>query len=175
MNNMIYVHTGEVKGGQADAVLQSTPIGSCVVIMAWSAIRRFGTMAHVMLPGCASEAAPTPTRYAINAIETLSDNMASYAPLTETGVCLLGAANVLKKADDTICQNNIHSITEYLKRKGIPVHAAILGGDQRKMACLYVREGRMTYTQGESSEKTLWQYMDKQKRNGIKKRESTYG
>jgi chemotaxis receptor (MCP) glutamine deamidase CheD len=175
MNHMIHVNTGEVKGGHDHAVLQSTPIGSCVVIMAWSTFRKFGIMAHVMLPGCAPEAAPIPTRYSINAIEAIADNMAPYAHLTDTGVCLIGAANVLKKADDTICNSNIHSITNHLKYKGIPVHAALLGGNQRRMACLYVHEGRMTYTEGESREKTLWQYIEKQRRNGTLKRDSTYG
>lgn len=116
-----------------------------------------------------------PTRYSIDAIETVAHNMAPYAALTDTGVCLIGAGNVLKKADDTICDSNIHSITDYLKRKGIPVRRALLGGDDRRMACLYVREGRMTYTQGESQEKTLWQYIDKQGHRGTFKRESTNG
>ena len=106
MNDIIHVNTGEVKTGQANALLKSTPIGSCVVIMAWSASHRFGIMAHVMLPGCAPESAPIPTRYSINAIETLTDMMAPYAALTDIGVCLIGAANVLNKADDTICSSN---------------------------------------------------------------------
>ena len=175
MDDIIHVNTGEVKVGRANAVLQSTPIGSCVVIMAWSVYRRVGIMAHIMLPGCAPKAASMPTRYSVNAIEELAENMAPYASLTDIGVCLIGAANVLKKANDTICHSNIHSITDYLKHKDMPVHAAVLGGDQRRMACLYVHEGRMTYTQGGSREKTLWQCTEKQKRNETLKRESTDG
>jgi chemotaxis protein CheD len=175
MDDIIHVNTGEVKVGRANAVLQSTPIGSCVVIMAWNAHSRVGIMAHIMLPGCAPRAAAVPTRYSVDAIEKLAENMAPYASLTDIGVCLIGAANVLKKSDDTICHSNIHSITDYLKHEDIPVHAAVLGGDQRRMACLHVHEGRMTYTQGESREKTLWQYIDKQRRNGNLKGESTHG
>jgi len=73
---------------------------------------------------------------------------------------------VLNKADDTICTRSILSITDYLKQAGIPVHAAMLGGNQRRMACLYVHDGRLTYTQGESQEKTLWQYIEKQRCKG---------
>jgi len=166
MNDIIHVHTGEVKVGHANEVLRSTPIGSCVAIMALSAHRRVGIMAHIMLPGRAPKAASMPTKYAINAIDQLAENMAPHAPLNETGVCLVGAGNVLNKSDDTICHRNIRSITDYLKHMGIPVHAAMLGGNQRRMACVYVQEGRVTYTQGESQEKTLWQYDDKQRCKG---------
>ena len=166
MKNVIHVHTGEVKVGLTNEILQSTPIGSCIVIMTWSARQKVGMMAHSMLPGRAPKAASVPTKYSVNAIEALAENMAPYAPLSTTGVCLIGAANVLKKADDTICNRNIHSITEYLKQAGIPVHAALLGGNQRRMACLYVHEGRMAYTQGDSQKKTLWQYIEKQRCKG---------
>jgi chemotaxis protein CheD len=175
MHDMIHVNTGEVKVGRANAVLQSTPIGSCVVIMAWNVHRRVGIMAHIMLPGCAPQAASVPTRYSVNAIEKLTEDMAPYASLTDIGVCLIGAANVLKKADDTICHSNIRSVTDHLKHKGIPVHAAQLGGNERRMACLYVNEGRMTFTQGESQERVIWQYIDKQGHSGALKEESTNG
>ncbi len=175
MNNIIHVHTGEVKVGHANAALRSTPIGSCVVVMAWEANRRLGIMAHIMLPGCAPKTAPVSTRYAVDAIDTLANSMSAHASLADTGVCLVGAANVLKKDDDTICCNNIHSITEYLKHKNIPVHGARLGGNQRRMACLYVDEGRMTYTQGESREQTLWRCTEKTTRNETLQGESTYG
>lgn len=157
MNGIIHIHTGEVKIGRGSEVLQSTPIGSCVVIMAWSAGTGTGGMAHIMLPGCAPKAVPMPTKYATNAVKTLTALLTPCVPLSETGVCLVGAANVLNKADDTICQSNIRSITEYLERANIPVNAAVLGGNRRRMACLYVLNGRMTYTEGESEEKTLWQ------------------
>ncbi len=152
--------------GGASTVLKSTPIGSCVVLMAWSASSRFGIMAHVMLPGCAPEFAPIPARYSINAIETLADMMAPHEALADTGVCLIGAANVLKKADDTICHSNIHSITRRLRQKAIPVHATLLGGHERRMACLYAREGRVTYTQGEAQEETLWQCVNRPGKSG---------
>ena len=157
MSSIVHIHTGEVKVGCHDEILQSTPIGSCVVIMAWSAEARMGGMAHIMLPGRAPKTTSVPTKYTANAVEALAESLAPHASLRDIGVCLVGAANVLNKTDDTICQNNQHSVAECLRKADIPVHATVLGGNRRRMACLYVPDGRMTYTEGGSEERTLWQ------------------
>ena len=74
----------------------------------------------------------------------------------ELEVCLVGAGNVLKKQDDTICKGNIESTTELLKKKHIPVRAAALGGTERKGVSLDVESGSIYYTEGDSREKLLW-------------------
>jgi chemotaxis receptor (MCP) glutamine deamidase CheD len=158
MEEIIYVHTGEVKLGRSNDVLYSTPIGSCVVITAWAARVSVGAMAHVMLPGEAPSSTPQPYKYAKNAIDRLVELMIPFVPLTETGVCLLGAANVLKKKDDTICDSNRQSIRAYLDKREIPVHAAVLGGYLRRSTCLCVSSGALVYTQAGGAERLLWQF-----------------
>ncbi|NQV33421.1 MAG: hypothetical protein HQ515_12080, partial [Phycisphaeraceae bacterium] len=95
MHDIIHVHTGEVKVGHCHEILQSTPIGSCIVVMAFDAPRQVGIMAHSMLPGRAPKAASMPTKYSVNAIEAIAENMAPHARLNDTGVCLMGRGNVL--------------------------------------------------------------------------------
>ena len=68
MRDIQYISTGDVMVAQGDVVLQSTPIGSCIVIMAWHP-ERVGGMAHVMLPGAAPKMELCPTKYTINAVD----------------------------------------------------------------------------------------------------------
>ena len=42
-------------------------------------------------------------------------------------VCLVGGGNVLRKGNDTICEDNIRSTTHLLEERSIPVRAAVLG------------------------------------------------
>jgi chemotaxis receptor (MCP) glutamine deamidase CheD len=73
----------------------------------------------------------------------------------------VGAGNVLKKQDDTICKNNIDSITRLLKEKHIPVRASVLGGTERKGISLDIKNGSVYYTEGDREEKMLWKSAEK--------------
>ena len=158
MEKIVNVSTGEVKVGRKREILKSTAIGSCVVIAAYDSERNIGIMAHVMLPGRAPKSAyGESTRYAADALdEMIRIITAQGANLCDLGVCLVGAGNVLKKQDDTVCKNNIESITQLLKEKNIPVRAAVLGGTERKSISLDIESGSVYYTEGDRKEKVLW-------------------
>jgi chemotaxis protein CheD len=158
MEQIINVSTGQVKVGRKQEILKSTAIGSCIVIGAYDPETIFGVMAHVMLPGRAPENLYSEsTKYAANSIDQMIRIItAQGANLCDLGVCLVGAGNVLKKQDDTICKNNIDSITQLLKEKNIPVRAAVLGGTERKSISLDVESGITCYTEGDRGEKVLW-------------------
>ena len=156
MRDIQYISTGEVKVGQGDIVLQSTPIGSCIVIMAWHRESRLGGMAHIMLPGSAPKTEPLPTKYALNAIEKLCDLMDVHQSLISIGVYVVGGANVLKKPNDTICLANIQSVMSLLSKLEIPIRRSVLGGFERRTASLDTQNGLMQCTQGNSSCKILW-------------------
>ncbi len=159
MEKIVNVSTGQVKVGRKGEILKSTAIGSCVVIAAYDSKKNLGVMAHVMLPGRAPKSAYSEsTKYAADALdEMISRINRRGANLCDLGVCLVGAGNVLKKSDDTVCNNNIESITQLLKEKNIPVRAAVLGGTERKSISLDVGSGSIYYTEGDREEKTLWQ------------------
>ena len=158
MEKIVNVSTGEVKVGRKGEILKSTAIGSCVVIAAFDSEKNLGVMAHVMLPGRAPKSTyGESTRYAADAIEQMISKITvEGANLCDLGVCLVGAGNVLKKQDDTICKNNIESITQLLKEKNIPVKASVLGGTERKSISMDIESGSVYFTEGGREEKMLW-------------------
>jgi len=158
IKRIIDVLTGEVKAGGKDTILKSNAIASCVVIAAYDPIKEIGALAHAMVPGSAPEGrAFQRTRYAANAIEEMIDIMKHMGVNQESiEVCLVGGGNVLKRKDDTICQDNITSIVELLNEKCIKIRAKAVGGTERRSISLDIEKGSVYYTQADSKEMLLW-------------------
>ena len=158
MKEVIDIGTGAVEVAGAGAILRSNAIGSCIVIAAYDSSKKVGAIAHSMLPGRApKDAGGKRTRYAADAIDEMINKMTrTGANQCDLEVCLVGAGNVLKKQDDTICKDNIESTTELLGKKHIPIRAAALGGTERKGISLDVGSGSIFYTEGDGKEKLLW-------------------
>jgi len=158
MKEVIDISTGAVEVAGAGAILRSNAIGSCIVIVAYDSSKKVGAMAHIMLPARAPKGAyDKRTRYAADAIDEMINKITrTGANQCDLEVCLVGAGNVLKKQDDTICKDNIESTTELLGKKHIPVRAVALGGTERKGVSLDVGSGSIYYTEGDSKEKLLW-------------------
>lgn len=153
------VSTGEVRVSDEGIVLKSDGIGSCVVITAYEPKKKLGAMAHVMLPGKSPKNYDQPkTKYAHDAINELLAQLASFgAEAKDLQVCLIGGGNVLKRSDDTICRDNIGSVTETLKSRNIKISAESLGGIQRRSAILDIERGCVYYTEGDSKAEILWE------------------
>ena len=156
MREIIDVNTGEVFVGNGTLTLRALAIGSCIVISVFDLKTKNAGMAHIMLAGSAPKKTPHNTKYAVNAIESM------FKQLCEAGSCfgdleifLVGAGNVLRKEDDTVCQNNIRSVNEILKQKNIVVRNSVLGGYLRKSVFLDSQTGRVSYTQGDGPIKIL--------------------
>jgi chemotaxis protein CheD len=158
MKEVIDIGTGAVEVAGAGAILRSSAIGSCIVIAAYDSSKKVGAIAHSMLPGRApKDAGGKRTRYAADAIDEMINKMTrTGANQCDLEACLVGAGNVLKKQDDTICKDNIESTTELLGKKHIPIRAAALGGTERKGVSLDVESGSIFYTEGDGKEKLLW-------------------
>ncbi len=157
MREVVYVNSGEVEIGTAETVLRSPAIGSCVVVAAYDFKARIGAMAHIVLPGCAPQESLEKTKYAADAIEQMLNQMLEQGAMADDiEVCLVGAANVLQEEDDTICADNIKSVTAILAEKNIPVRASALGGTQRRSVSMDVESWTISHTQGDEKEKVLW-------------------
>ena len=159
MKTIIDVQTGEVKSGIGEIVLSTKAIGSCVVVIAYDATKKVGAMAHIMLP----ESAPPDkddglkTRYAANAISEMLEQMRQLGSRKkDTKVALVGGGNVLKRKDDTICNENIKSTLQLLKETDLKIIGKVLGGAHRRSASLDIEQGIIYYTEGGSSEIELW-------------------
>jgi chemotaxis protein CheD len=156
MEEIIDVNTGEVRTARNKTTLRAMAIGSCIVITGYDRNNKAGAMAHVMLPGSAPEKESRKTKYAADAVDELIKQM----PRTGTSdieVCLVGGGNVLDRENDSVCQVNIDSVSQILKEKDIPVMVCALGGTKRKTVRLDVETGTVMYSEGNGSEKLLWQ------------------
>jgi chemotaxis protein CheD len=159
MRKIIDISTGEFRLAREKVVLRALALGSCIGLVAYDSSLRIGAVAHIMLPGRSPEHSTEKGRYAEDAMERLLVGMIQAgSELSQVETCLVGAANVLKRPDDTICQRNIQSLKTLLKQKHIPIRATALGGTERRNALLYVPEGRVTYTQADQPERLLWQF-----------------
>ena len=158
MRAFVDVNTGEVEATNGEVILRSIAIGSCVVVSAYDSRTKTAAMAHVMLPGRSPESKSfEKTKYAFDAIDKMLRKMFFLGSVIgDIEVCLVGGGNVLKKEDDTVCQDNINSTSQILRENNIPVRAAVLGGTRRKGVFLDVKDGRISYTEGDREERFLW-------------------
>ena len=157
MKDITDVNTGQVRLGRGNVILRSLAIGSCIAVAAYDSRAKIGAIAHIMLPGSAPEESPEKTRYAENAIDEIIDVMIySGSQKGNIKVCLVGAGNVLKKEDDTICVDNIRSTMRILDERGIPIKATALGGSERKSIFLDIETGKVAYSKGNGPKELLW-------------------
>ncbi len=158
MKEIVYADSGKVKVGTKEIVLRCSALGSCVAVVGYDRKKNIGAIAHIMLPGSAPKRSRAKTKYAADAIDEMIRMMTEAgAKKCDIEVCLVGAGNVLKKEDDTICQANIESATSILREKNIPVRATALGATRRRTVSMNVENGRISFTEGDEEERTLWQ------------------
>ncbi len=157
MDDLTEVSTGEVEAA-SEGVLKAGAIGSCVAVAAYDPKSGVAAMAHVMLPGQSCDYAPsTQTRYAANAIDEMMRKMATLGAVAPSiRVCLVGGGNVLGDGHDSPGPEIVQSIFQILGEMGIIPEATVLGGTSRRSCTLDVSRRRVTYTVGDSSERTLW-------------------
>ena len=159
LEKLIDVQIGELKTGVGKVLLKSAAIGSCLAIVAYDAVMGVGGLVHGMLPGSApaGHEVGEKTKYAGNAIDAIVNKMSRLGSKTDDiEVVLVGAGNILKREDDTICKDNIESALELLGEKGLKVRAKAVGGTSRKSVCLDVERGIVFYSEGNGSEMELW-------------------
>ena len=96
--------TGCLSAGSKEGVLTSSPLGSCVAVVAYDVTTKIGGLAHIMLPG--KSAKGNNNKYAENAITNLLDKFKNLGvPKTNIEICLVGGANVLRKESDNIANH----------------------------------------------------------------------
>lgn len=158
-----YVATGCLVTGSKNGLIHSTPLGSCIAVVAYDKTTKIGGIAHIMLPG----KAPTnkngdENKYATNAIENLLFELNKLG-VTNTNIefCLVGGANVLRKENDTIAEKLTTSIIGICEQKKLKIRKTSLGGYERRTAKLDLNSGIVNFTIGDSIENKLYQFTTK--------------
>jgi len=160
---MYYGHSSnDVPTGAVSVVRDNnvgvSALGSCVAVIALDPATKIGGIAHIMLPGVAPPKAEQPTRYACDGIRKLLDDSRRLGGKNEAlTICLVGGGNVLERDDDTTCAANIESILQLLEHEGLTAQATRLGGRVRRSCLLDAAAGRVTYTEGDSERRLLWE------------------
>ena len=155
-----FVSTGCIATGSKEGVLTSSPLGSCVAVVAYDVNTKIGGLAHVMLPGKSPKG--NNNRYAENAITNLIGELKNLGvPEKNIEICLVGGANVLRKENDNIADQLIISVYEILEKKKLNVIASSLGGYERRTAKLNLCSGIVNFTVGDSLENKLYQFTAK--------------
>jgi len=155
------VSTGHLATSSKNGVIRSTPLGSCVAVIAYDKASKTGGIAHIMLPGKSpTEEKGEENKYAENAIENLLDALINLgSKKANIKICLVGGANVLRKENDTIADNLIFSIFEVIKQKKLSIKKTSLGGYERRTAKLILHSGRVTFTIGDKSEAEFFNFI----------------
>ncbi|MBI9069164.1 MAG: hypothetical protein JEZ09_17845 [Salinivirgaceae bacterium] len=155
-----FVATGRLATGSQNGMISTSPLGSCVAVIAYDKTSKIGGIAHIMLPGNSpKDDKAEENKYAENAIENLLDELKkSGSKNANIEICLVGGANVLKKENDTIADNLIFSIFKIMKQKKLSIKKTSLGGYERRSATLNLSSGIVNYTVGDSTEKKLCEF-----------------
>ncbi|MBN1818658.1 MAG: chemotaxis protein CheD [Sedimentisphaerales bacterium] len=156
---IIHVSTGQAKIAGPDALLQSTPLGSCVAVVLLDPVRSIGAMAHIMLPGRAPENLEKSDRfrYAADAVDWMVEALQQRGVRPAScGAALIGGGNVLQRPDDTICNANIQSVRQWGDRHRLRIVACCLGGQQRRRAILDTGQRSILCSRGDGSPAVLW-------------------
>ena len=156
-----YVTTGCLATGSKNGIIKTSPLGSCVAVIAYEKASKTGGIAHIMLPGKSpTKDKAEENKYAENAIENLLDALKSLdSKKANIEICLVGGANVLRKENDTIADNLILSIFEILEREKLSIKKTSLGGYERRTAKLTLHSGSVTFTLGDNSETELYHFI----------------
>lgn len=159
IKDVIDVQTGEVKAATGKMVLRSIALGSCVAVVAYDPLKKNGAIAHVMLPGKASPKTKLheKTKYAEDAIDKLIDLMDRMGSKKQDfKVAVVGGANVLKRDNDTIANDNLNSNIRILNNNNLEIVARSVGGTERRNVAIDLENGIITYAHGNSCDKVLW-------------------
>ncbi len=155
-----YVSSGQIVTGSKDEIIASSPLGSCVAVVAYDTKNKIGGMAHVMLPGKSlKENRHDKNKYVSDGINNLLSKLyESGAQNSNIEICLIGGANVLRKEDDFIAEALVISVVKTIGEKKLKIRASSLGGFERRSVRLDLETGVVYFIIGESTEKVLWEF-----------------
>jgi len=147
-DRVVTVPTGQYRVGMAPAILVTLNLGSCVGVALYEPFSRLGGLAHIVLPGSATDASDNPDSYAETALSAMARD------LTEMG-CMMGLtvarlagganmfASLLAEDANDIGARNVECILECLTASGIRVMGFDVGGESPRRMMLDLSTGRV--------------------------------
>ncbi|SDG15738.1 chemotaxis protein CheD [Desulfosporosinus hippei] len=133
MNDVITVGMADFKTAVAPILLLTAGLGSCIGICVHDPLLKVGGMAHIMLPTANGSLGGNPAKYADTALELLvRDIMSMGASKSRLRAKMAGGAQMFsfpgKPPVLKIGDRNAEAVEQELKRHGIPLLVADVGG-----------------------------------------------
>lgn len=159
MTSQLYtVDVGSMIIQEDQGTLVCGGLGSCIAVVLIGHSNPIGGIAHVMLPDWPSGNRSSDTmRYAGPAVKELIRQFEQRGcPPRRVHTVVAGGANVLKRDDETICQDNIDSVFDCLNDHGLAPDRACVGGTRRRSVRLEVSTGQVLRTLGDQPPEQLY-------------------
>jgi chemotaxis receptor (MCP) glutamine deamidase CheD len=138
------IHIGGIFASREPAVVR-TVLGSCVSACLFDPLTSVGGMNHFMLPEGDHEA-DTPTRYGVNAMEVLiNEIMKMGGERRRLRAKVFGAGHVLniQSAGPAVPERNARFVKEYLATEKIPILSQRLGGVNPLQVHFFTHSGKV--------------------------------
>ncbi|GAB6098875.1 chemoreceptor glutamine deamidase CheD [Halanaerocella petrolearia] len=151
----------DVKVGQADDIIITSGLGSCIGLTLYDARLKIGGMAHIMLPEFpANKKKGNPAKYADTALEMLLDKLqAKGVSKNRLQAKMAGGAQMfnLEKANDRmrIGARNIKAVKELLKEYNISLAASDVGDSYGRTMEFHTTTGKVVIKTVKQEDKTL--------------------
>ncbi len=139
----IHVTIGGVRAS-AEPVELRTVLGSCVCACLFDPVARIGGINHFMLPDGLADA-ELPTRYGVNAMEMLINDIAKLGgDRRRLEAKAFGAAHVLARVglSPEVPRKNAQFIRDFLEKENIPLVSSRLGGSSPVEVLFHATTGR---------------------------------
>lgn len=140
MEETIDVRMGETKIGDADDIIASKGLGSCLAVCLFDPDSHVCGVAHVMLPASDGETSP---KYANNLLDTVIANMTEKGADAENLVAKLFGGASLFEFSTRVGDENVESVRQLLRERGIDVVAEDVGGDEGRSIWLWCDTGKV--------------------------------
>jgi chemotaxis protein CheD len=147
------VNTGEVKIASKKGILRASALGSCVAIVAFDPEKKIGGLAHIMIPGkCQTKDCEDETRYSEDGIDMMLSGMIQEGSNeNRIQTCIVGGGNVLRRAEDTIAEDNIAYVINDLTQRKLPIMARSVGGFERRSVLFSIDQSTVFVSIGDGS------------------------
>ncbi|MDP4127900.1 MAG: chemotaxis protein CheD [Bacillota bacterium] len=157
MSNVISVGMADFKTAKAPDILLTAGLGSCIGICVHDPYLKVGGMAHIMLPTANGSLGGNPAKYADTAIDLLLKEIhAMGANRSRLRAKMAGGAQMFsfpgKPPVLKIGERNAEAVEHQLKKNGIPLLIADVGGSFGRTIHFDVGTGQLhirTINQGE--------------------------
>lgn len=157
MSNVISVGMADFKTAKTPDILLTAGLGSCIGICIHDPLLKVGGMAHIMLPTAGGSMGGNPAKYADTALELLLKEISNLgANRSRLKAKIAGGAQMFsfpgKQPVLKIGERNAEAVEKELKKNGIPLIIADVGGSFGRTIHFDVGTGQLhirTINQGE--------------------------